>query len=299
MRRRLTAATVAAVVLLLAACDQSGTFGPTGTPEAMTRAVAAYAGPTTDAHTIELWARLPNAAASDAPCTADGEVVLTGVSKVAAFFPYVDARWVVAVAADGDLWFGYRDGTTTPNVDPVADPVCADLPAAGLRDGTWHHVAVQRTATTGAVALFVDGARVAQGTTPTGLIGGGAGTNVVTVGGPPSIAGQVVAASATAERFVGQVDEVRISTTHRYAGGGFAVPTERFAPDDAAAGLWHFNGVLTGADRYACGHFAIVNGTFSSDRCIPNEARGLDLSTGLAVDAPDGVDVTAFDSPFA
>lgn len=118
-------------------------------------------------------------------------------------------------------------------------------------DGRWHHVAVTREQATGALALFVDGAReggVASG--PAGDVSypDGALPLPECPGGLPcTISDPYLVIGAEKHdvgpefpAFRGQVDELRLSTTVRYP-APFTPPTSRFGPDGHTAALYHFD----------------------------------------------------------
>ena len=61
-------------------------------------------------------------------------------------------------AADGRIAFGVSEDTN-------ATTLCSTV---GVNDGSWHHVAVTRNATTGAMAIYIDGIPSGSTTGPTG-----------------------------------------------------------------------------------------------------------------------------------
>jgi len=79
----------------------------------------------------------------------------------------------------------------------------------------WHHVALVRES--GAIALYVDGVQVA----------GSADSTDLTAVGPAEIG----ALFDQSGNFYGKVANLRISSTARYAGGSFTVPTSAFTAD--------------------------------------------------------------------
>lgn len=127
-----------------------------------------------------------------------------------------------------------------------------DLTICGTRridDGAWHHVAVTRQRGTGALALFVDGQRDASAERgPAGDVSypdNGRPQN--SCGGPCDRSDPFLVIGAEKHdvgpdypSFRGDLDELRLSTVIRYR-GGFAVPTAPFQPDEATAGLYHFD----------------------------------------------------------
>jgi hypothetical protein len=117
-------------------------------------------------------------------------------------------------------------------------------------DDAWHHVAVTRTAETGAVTIFVDGRP--DGSVPSGP----AGDISYPAGAVPEVAcnGQPCTASdpflvLAAEKhdvgpeypsYRGLLDELRLSTVVRYR-EAFTPPQRRFTPDADTALLFHFD----------------------------------------------------------
>jgi hypothetical protein len=116
-------------------------------------------------------------------------------------------------------------------------------------DGQWHHVAVTRVRSNGALALFVDGAREAFADTgPGGDVSypddGIPGNQC---GGPCTRSDPYIVIGAEKHDvgpgypgFNGDVDELRLSNSVRYA-ATFTPPSRRFSPDAATAALYHFD----------------------------------------------------------
>jgi hypothetical protein len=108
------------------------------------------------------------------------------------------------------------------------------LGTTDLRDGLWHHVAFYRNASTGLMEIFVDGAREATVTGPTGdcsYPGGGAATDDEHVIGKEKL--------NLAFGFDGDPSEIRISVNRRYNGATYTVPTAPFEDDVNTVGLYH------------------------------------------------------------
>ncbi len=117
-----------------------------------------------------------------------------------------------------------------------------------IDDGAWHHVAVQRRETDGRMDLYVDGVLDAQGFGPGGDVSypddgvpgdycGGPCVNsdpFVVLGAEKHDAGPAYPS------YAGFVDELRYSTTLRYA-AEFTPPAAGFAPDADTVGLYHFD----------------------------------------------------------
>ena len=119
---------------------------------------------------------------------------------------------------------------------------------AGVLDGLWHHVAVQRRRSDGWMWLFVDGALQSQADGPDGDVSyPDDGVPGSYCGGPCTnsdpflvIAAEKHDAGAAFPSYSGWVDEVRLSTVIRYT-ANFTRPTQPFTTDAATAALYHFD----------------------------------------------------------
>jgi hypothetical protein len=146
-----------------------------------------------------------------------------------------------ASLANGRLVFGVSGAT-----DGDAVTLCGD---EDLRDGQWHHIAVQRRRSDGWVWLYVDGSLVDGADGPDGDVSypdgvaSGSGCGGCTEKDPFLVIGaEKHDADPTAyPPFHGWVDEVRLSTVLRYSAGGFDPPTGGFVPDADTASLYHFD----------------------------------------------------------
>jgi hypothetical protein len=112
--------------------------------------------------------------------------------------------------------------------------------AINVLDDQWHHIAVTRRASSGALVLYVDGALDTQADGPSGAISypdgqtGSPADPLLVLGAEKHDVGPEYPG------FHGLLDELRLSTTVRYA-APFIRPTRRFSPDAATAGLYHFD----------------------------------------------------------
>ena len=106
-------------------------------------------------------------------------------------------------------------------------------------DGTWHHVAVTRVASTGALALYVDGNPDGTATGPTGDISYRDGATGAAKD-PFLVLGAEKHDTASSRSFSGWMDELRISTTVRYT-AAFTTETAPYAVDADTAALYHFD----------------------------------------------------------
>jgi hypothetical protein len=109
-------------------------------------------------------------------------------------------------------------------------------------DGTWHHIAVTRVASTGALALYIDGNPNGTATGPTGDISYRDGVTSAYPKDPFLVLGaEKHDAGAQYPSFNGWMDELRISTTVRYT-AMFTPETMPYATVDAdTAALYHFD----------------------------------------------------------
>lgn len=111
-------------------------------------------------------------------------------------------------------------------------------------DGRWHHVAVTRTAANGALAVWVDGRLDAS--TPSSPATGDISYRVGRATSWPASDPYLVFgaekhdAGPAYPSFTGSIDDVRVSTTVRYA-AAFDAPTEPHALDGATAALYRFD----------------------------------------------------------
>jgi len=140
--------------------------------------------------------------------------------------------------ANGRLTFGMKIGQAAVTICGFTD----------LRDGVWHHVALQRRLADGWLWLYVDGSLEAQTDGPDGDASypnsryPGNFCNGPCTNSDPFIviAAEKHDASANAPSFHGWIDEVRLSTTLRYA-GAFTRPSQPFVTDTDTAALYHFD----------------------------------------------------------
>lgn len=149
-----------------------------------------------------------------------------------------DRKFGLSIAGGKLVWGVSGDGT-------------GDFTICGTKnvlDGSWHHVAVQRRRSDGAMWMWVDGLLDAQGDGPDGDVSypdNGVPGNFC--GGPCTnsdpylvIGAEKHDAGSTYPSYSGKVDEMRISSILRYA-APFAKPTQPFTPDSSTAALYHFD----------------------------------------------------------
>ena len=123
---------------------------------------------------------------------------------------------------------------------------------SNLADGTWHHLALQRSSSDGWMQLFVDGVMEAEGDGPDGDISypddyippdlcGASGDQPCVNSDPYLVIGaEKHRSSSTHPSFNGWLDGIRFSNVLRYS-ADFTVPADRFAADENTVSLYQFN----------------------------------------------------------
>lgn len=147
----------------------------------------------------------------------------------------------------GRLAFGVSRGSSELHICGTSD----------LADGSWHHVAVTRRASDGAMQIYVDGTREASGTGPSGDISYRSGRPSSYPNSDPYL---VLGAEkhdfgAQYPSFSGWLDELRLSTVRRYT-ASFTPPGAPFITDSNTAALYHFDegqGTIAGDSSTASG----------------------------------------------
>jgi len=130
----------------------------------------------------------------------------------------------------GGLAFGLAQGNS-------GNTICG---SADVADGAWHHVAAVRSGTT--MRLFVDGVLDASGSGPAGDVSYRNGRATSWPDSDPFLVlgAEKHAAGAAYPSFHGGLDELRVSSSARYA-AGFTPPSAAFTTDPATAALYHFD----------------------------------------------------------
>ena len=131
----------------------------------------------------------------------------------------------------GRIAFGVNNGSS-------GNTLCG---TKNVTDGAWHHVAVTRR-DGGELTIFVDGTLDVAGSGPAGDISYRDGRNTVHANDPYLVIGAEKhdAGQADYPSYSGWLDELRISSTVRYA-AAHARPTDPFVVDGATLGLYHFD----------------------------------------------------------
>jgi glucose/arabinose dehydrogenase len=109
---------------------------------------------------------------------------------------------------------------------------------SNLLDGQWHHVAVERRLSDGWMWIYVDGILDAQADGPGGDVSYPDDAAAASPNDPFLVLG--AEKFDTGPAYDGLVDELRISSTLRYA-GEFSRPRGPFAADADTAALYHFD----------------------------------------------------------
>jgi hypothetical protein len=150
----------------------------------------------------------------------------SGVSPSTLFgnhpWPTGSSYWNFGPRKNGSIGLYYYNGSLNE----------VNSSASIVTTGTWYHIALCHTASTGAIEIFLDGSRVANATvsgTPQSNVGSdfaiGAYNNVI---------------------FDGKVDEIRVSNSVRYSGTSYTVPTAAFENDANTLLLLHAEEGLNG-----------------------------------------------------
>lgn len=142
-----------------------------------------------------------------------------------------------------DYGLGFLSGRVAFGVRNAGDQSYTLCGTRNILDDQWHHVAVTRNASSGALAIFLDGVLDASASGPSGDVSypsgfscpGGCGADPFLV-----IGAEKHDVGPQYPGFNGFLDELRLSTSIRYA-GTFAPPSARFATDAETAALYHFD----------------------------------------------------------
>lgn len=149
----------------------------------------------------------------------------------------------------GDYGFAIGTGSGIPAAQRVVafgiDRLGSGITIRGSRnvaDNAWHHIAVTRNSSTGAIQLFVDGVPDATGIGPTGNIQYNTARSTTYPNSDPFIVlgAEKHDAGAAYPSFNGQMDELRFSNNIRYT-AGFTPPAAMFIADAQTVALYHFN----------------------------------------------------------
>ncbi|MDZ7829349.1 MAG: DUF6701 domain-containing protein [Halofilum sp. (in: g-proteobacteria)] len=98
-----------------------------------------------------------------------------------------------------DIFWGWIDGSGRIGISVANDFDNEQKSSTAINDGTWHHVALTRDASSGETKVYVDGALESTGNSPTG-----------TIGNTFSSLGRIEDTGGTPEYLDGDLDEVRV-----------------------------------------------------------------------------------------
>lgn len=110
--------------------------------------------------------------------------------------------------------------------------------AADLRDGNWHHIALQRNSSSGELSVYVDGVLHRQAIGPVGDLSYPNGETGRDELEPFLVLG--AEKYGFANDYVGLIDELRLSTVLRYS-ANFTRPSAPYTLDGSTAALYHFD----------------------------------------------------------
>lgn len=151
---------------------------------------------------------------------------------------------------NGKIAFGTNNGSQSRTI----------IGNTNVADNQWHHIAVTRQASNGAMRIYVNGtldASVATG--PSGNISYRNGRSTTWPNDPYLVLGAEKHDydNVNYPSFNGYLDELRISNVIRYSGTSFTVPSFPFITDANTVGLYHFDEgsgtVLSDASGYTGG----------------------------------------------
>jgi len=143
----------------------------------------------------------------------------------------------------GDYGIALANGQIMFGVERLSQGPTTLCGGGGVDDGQWHHIAVTRNASNGALRIFIDGTSVAHqtSTTHTGDLSYRDGRSTMYPNSDPFL---VLGAEKHDYQgslyYFGWLDELRISSSIRYS-GNFTPPSEPFTVDGNTAALYHFD----------------------------------------------------------
>jgi len=177
---------------------------------------------------------------------------LPGANQRPAVTPGAGVNWVggnmflnndIYGAGDfGDYGFSLGNGRVAFGCENSAGSALTIVGATDVCDGRWHHIALTRTAGTGQIRLWVDGALDASGNAPAGNLSYRDGRATAWPNDRLLVLGaeKHELAGYFGSAFNGWLDELRFSTGVRYT-AAFTRPAAPFTPDAQTAALYHFD----------------------------------------------------------
>lgn len=183
--------------------------------------------------TIEFWMNAVASENSSGPCTTGADAWINGniIIDRDIFGPGESGDFGISLYGSR-IAFGVADSSS-------GQTICG---ATDVADGVWHHVAVVRNATTGAMRIFIDGNLDGSGTGPTGNVAYDDGRATSYPNSDPYlvIGAEKHDAGPAYPSYSGFLDELRVSDTERYT-ANFTAPTAPFVTDANTMGLYHFD----------------------------------------------------------
>ena len=135
----------------------------------------------------------------------------------------------VSVFGGGTIAFGVTRGSN-------GNTVCSTV---GVADGGWHHVAVTRSSSSGALAIYIDGRQRGTASGPTGDVSYRDGRSTSYPNDPYLVIGaEKHDAGSQFPSYPGWLDELRVSRAVRYT-GDFTPPRSPLGVDANTVALYH------------------------------------------------------------
>jgi hypothetical protein len=189
----------------------------------------------TTSFTIEFWLKSPSGSNTAGVACSNGDAAWTGGHTIVDRDVFGDGdRGDFGISLmNGRIAFGVSRGSGGATVCGTSD----------LRDGSWHHVALTRDATSGLLRIFVDGAPQAQvtGTATTGDVSYRVGRSTSWPADPFLVIGAEKHDYAPEyPSFAGWIDDLRLSTGVRHT-GTFARPSTPHPLDASTVALYRFD----------------------------------------------------------
>lgn len=179
--------------------------------------------------TFEMWIRPSSTAADNGTNPAEGSSYSATYSNIIVDGDSLSTRGFIIGLGAGRILLGVNNTSGGYTLIGTTD----------LRDGAWHHVAVQYTVSSGLMEVFADGDEEDSFTQ-----GGGA---VDYDGDAPTtdsyfyLAKEKLEFDANVRGFRGDISMIRISDTRRYTGTTYTVPTSALVDDANTVGLYYFD----------------------------------------------------------
>ncbi|MCC6848025.1 MAG: LamG domain-containing protein [Deltaproteobacteria bacterium] len=188
--------------------------------------------------TLEWWMQADLADNGSGTCATGNDNWITGnvILDRDVYFDGDHGDWGVSLHG-GVIAFGVYAGTSGAGI-------CG---ATNVADGAWHHVAVTREASSGDLAVWVNGQLDASGAGPTGDVSYRDGRGTSFPADPSLVIGaEKHDAGPGFPSYSGFVDELRVSRVRRYT-GAFIPPSAPFVTDADTVGLYHLDEGPVGA----------------------------------------------------